>query len=65
MGCIRVEGVLRSAVCFGESVVGVYFDVGYDVTVTRFVIMNIRTVLRRRTFMIKRGAALIIILLSD
>ena len=32
-------------VCFGESVVGVYFGVGYSVTVTRFVLINIRRVL--------------------
>ena len=31
--------------CFGESVVGVYFGVGYGVTVTRFVLINIHTVL--------------------
>ena len=45
VGGMRVEGVLQCA-CFGESVVvGVYFGVGYGVTVTRFVIINIRTVL--------------------
>ena len=29
--------------CFGESVVGVYFGAGYGVTVNRFVLINIRT----------------------
>ena len=36
---------LFCSVCFGESVVGVYFGVGYGVTVTRFVLINIRRVL--------------------
>ena len=37
-------------VCFGESVVGVHFGVGCDVTVTRFVLINIRTVLMTGPF---------------
>ena len=31
--------------CFGEFVVVVYFGVGYGLTVTRFVLINICTVL--------------------
>ena len=38
-------GVLRVFCGACESVVGVYFAVGYGVTVTRFVLINIRTVL--------------------
>ena len=42
-----MEGVLRCVcvyVCFGKFVV-VYFGVGYGLTVTRFVLINICTVL--------------------